>query len=156
MIALGHLANQWRPVLYTHDRFGHRVDEVRFHPAYHQLMAMAMEGGLHSSPWTDPGPGSHVSRAARYFLHTQLEAGHGCPVTMTFAAIPALRHQPELAELWEGAITARSYDFRNLPASEKTGLTVGMAMTEKQGGSDVRANTTRAHPLTAGGPGPHV
>jgi len=153
MMELGTLANLHRPMLYTHDSRGHRIDEVRFHPAYHELMALAIEGGLHSSPWTDPGPGAHVARAARYFLHSQLEAGHGCPITMTFAAVPALRHQPDLAGAWEGAVTARHYDHRNVPASQKHGLTVGMAMTEKQGGSDVRANTTVAHPLAGGGPG---
>jgi putative acyl-CoA dehydrogenase len=153
MIELGNQANRCKPELFTHDRYGHRINEVRFHPAYHQLMSMAIEGGLHGSPWSDPVPGAHVARAARYLLHAQLEAGHGCPVTMTFAAIPALRHQPDLAAVWEAKITAPSYDPRNITASAKTGLTVGMAMTEKQGGSDVRANTTRARSIGAGGPG---
>ena len=153
MIELGNQANRCKPELFTHDRFGHRINEVRFHPAYHQLMSMAIEGGLHASPWANPGPGAHVARAARYLMHAQLEAGHGCPVTMTFAAIPALRHQPELAAAWEPLITAGQYDPRNIPPQGKSGLTVGMAMTEKQGGSDVRANSTRARPLGEGGPG---
>jgi putative acyl-CoA dehydrogenase len=116
-------------------------------------MKTAIEHGLHSSPWTDPRPGAHVARAAHTYLHTQVEAGHGCPVTMTFAAIPSLRTTPALANAWEPRITARIYDPRNVPDTHKQGLTIGMAMTEKQGGSDVRANTTRAHPLGAEGPG---
>ncbi|MBX3602514.1 MAG: isovaleryl-CoA dehydrogenase [Rubrivivax sp.] len=150
---LGVLANHHPPELDTHDRFGRRIDLVRYHPAYHRLMHSAIEHGLHSSPWTDPGPGAHVARAAHEYLQTQVEAGHGCPVTMTFAAVPALRTTPELARLWEPRITARSYDPRNVPDAQKAGLTIGMAMTEKQGGSDVRANSTRAHPLGAEGPG---
>jgi putative acyl-CoA dehydrogenase len=152
-IELGVQANRNPPELDTHDRFGNRVDLVRFHPAYHALMTAAIENGLHSSPWTHPGPGAHVARAARFYLQTQVEAGHGCPVTMTFAAVPALRSTPELAHVWEPRITARVYDPRNVPAEQKQGLTIGMAMTEKQGGSDVRANTTRAFPLGAGGAG---
>jgi len=152
-LELGNLANRFQPELETHDRFGNRIDLVRFHPAYHALMTSAIESGLHSSPWTAAGAGAHVARAAKYYLHGQVEAGHGCPITMTFAVVPALRTQPDLAAQWEPLITARRYDPRNVPASEKSGLTVGMAMTEKQGGSDVRANTTRAYPLGAGGPG---
>jgi len=152
-LELGTLANRFPPELDTHDRFGNRVDLVRFHPAYHALMRTAIENGLHASPWSTPGPGAHVARAARCYLHGQVEAGHGCPVTMTFAVVPALRMQPDLAAQWEPLITARTYDPRNVPASEKRGITVGMAMTEKQGGSDVRANSTRAHPVGAGGPG---
>lgn len=150
---LGVLANRVPPELDTHDRFGNRVDLVRFHPAYHALMRSSIEHGIHSSHWTDPKPGAHVARAARFYLQTQVEAGHGCPITMTSAAIPSLRTTPALAALWEPRITARVYDPRNVPASEKQGLTVGMAMTEKQGGSDVRANTTRAFPVGAGGTG---
>ncbi|MBX3619014.1 MAG: isovaleryl-CoA dehydrogenase [Rhizobacter sp.] len=152
-IELGALANKHPPELDTHDRFGHRVDLVRFHPAYHALMKTSIEHGLHASPWTDPGPGAHVARAARFYMHTQIEAGHGCPVTMTFASIPTLRTTPGLAALWEPRITARDYDPRNIPDGAKQGLTIGMAMTEKQGGSDVRANTTQAHPLGQEGPG---
>jgi putative acyl-CoA dehydrogenase len=154
VLELGVLANQNPPVLDTHDRFGRRVDLVKFHPAYHQLMRSAIEHGLHSSPWTDPRPGAHVARAARYYLQNQVEAGHCCPVTMTFASVPALQTTPALAEAWLPKITARSYDPRNLPDGQKAGLTIGMAMTEKQGGSDVRANSTRAYPVAAAeGPG---
>ena len=113
-------------------------------------MKSAIENGLHSSPWTDPKPGAHVARAARFYMQSQIEAGHGCPITMTFASVAALRRQPDLAERWLPKITARHYDPRNIPADRKTGLTVGMAMTEKQGGSDVRANTTRAIPAGDG------
>jgi putative acyl-CoA dehydrogenase len=150
---LGQLANRYPPEFDTHDRFGNRVDLVRFHPSYHSLMRTAIEEGIHASPWTDPGPGAHVARAAKYYLQAQVEAGHGCPITMTFAAVPSLRTQPELARIWEPLITSRQYDQRNIPAMQKAGLTVGMAMTEKQGGSDVRANTTRAFPMGQGGPG---
>lgn len=149
----GHLANKHLPELETHDRFGNRTDLVKFHPAYHRCMGTAIEHGLHSAPWTDPRPGAHVARAAGNYLHTQVEAGHGCPITMTFAAIPALRLQPDLAALWEPKITARVYDPRNLPMEQKAGVTIGMAMTEKQGGSDVQANSTRAYPVGQGGPG---
>jgi putative acyl-CoA dehydrogenase len=152
-LELGTLANRFQPELETHDRFGNRVDLVRFHPAYHTLMTTAIEAGMHSSPWVDPRPGAHVARAAKTYLHSQVEAGHGCPVTMTFAVVPALRMQPDLAAKWEPLITARTYDPRNVPVEQKAGITVGMAMTEKQGGSDVRTNTTRAYPLGAGGPG---
>ncbi len=150
---LGMLANKHPPELDTHDRFGHRVDLVHYHPAYHALMKTAIEEGIHSSPWTDPKSGAHVARAARYYLHAQVEAGHGCPITMTFAVLPSLRLQPDLAALWEPKTTARVYDPGNVPSDRKQGVTMGMAMTEKQGGSDVRANTTRAIPLGAGGRG---
>ena len=127
---------------------------MKFPPAYHQLMRSAIEHGLHASPWAEPKPGAHVARSAAYYLQTQVEAGHGCPITMTFAAVPALRTTPALASVWLPKITARVYDPRNLPDAQKQGLTIGMAMTEKQGGSDVRANTTRAYPLgQAEGPG---
>jgi len=150
MLELGHLANKFPPEFDSHDRFGHRVDLVRFHPSYHQLMSRAIAEGLHSSPWTEPKPGAHVARAARFYMQSQIEAGHGCPITMTFASVAALRRQPDLAKAWLPKVTARSYDPRNIRAEEKSGLTVGMAMTEKQGGSDVRANTTRAIPQADG------
>lgn len=153
MIELGVAANAHPPELWTHDRYGHRVDEVRFHPAYHQLMRYAIEQGLHASPWSETRSGAQLVRAARYYLHTQVEAAHGCPITMTFAAIPALRHQPDLLARFAGKITSRVYDPRNCPDRDKAGLTVGMAMTEKQGGSDVRTNTTRAWPVDQPGPG---
>jgi len=152
-IDLGFKANANKPAFHTHDRFGHRIDEVEFHPAYHQLMTIAMEHGLHSSPWTQPGQGAHVARAAKYFMHSQVEAAHGCPITMTFAAIPSIRKQPELAKNWEQRILANHYDPRNVPDSQKTSVTIGMAMTEKQGGSDVRANSTKAFAVGAEGPG---
>ncbi len=152
-LELGNLANKFIPELDTHDRFGKRIDLVKFHPAYHQLMKTSIEHGLHASPWSAPVAGAHVVRAARSFLHGQVEAGHGCPITMTFACIPTLRQQLELARVWEPKITARVYDPRNLPIEQKQGITIGMAMTEKQGGSDVRSNSTRAYPLGVGGPG---
>jgi putative acyl-CoA dehydrogenase len=152
-IDLGFRANNNKPVFNTHDRFGHRIDEVDFHPSYHELMSIAFENGLHSSPWTNPGKGAHVTRAAKYYMHSQVEAAHCCPVTMTFAAIPSIRKQPELAALWESRVLANSYDARNVPDTEKSSVTIGMAMTEKQGGSDVRANSTLAYPIGSKGPG---
>jgi putative acyl-CoA dehydrogenase len=149
----GALANRNPPELDTHDRYGRRVDLVRFHPSYHALMKAAIEEGLHSSPWTEPGEGAHVARAARSYMQTEVEAGHGCPITMTFAATPCLKLQGDLAAQWLPKILSRVYDPRNVPVDEKQGVTIGMAMTEKQGGSDVRANTTRAFSLGAEGPG---
>ena len=116
-------------------------------------MKASIEDGLHSSPWTDPGEGAHVARAARSYIQSQVEAGHGCPITMTFAATPCLKLQPDLARQWLPKVHARIYDPRNVPAEQKQGVTIGMAMTEKQGGSDVRANTTRAIPIGAEGAG---
>ena len=152
-LELGQLANKFIPEFDTHDRFGNRIDLVKFHPSYHQLMKTSIENGLHASPWTLPRPGAHVARAARTYLHTQVEAGHGCPITMTFAAVPTLRLQPDLARVWEPKVTALVYDPRNVPVEQKQGVTIGMAMTEKQGGSDVRSNSTRAYPVGTGGPG---
>jgi putative acyl-CoA dehydrogenase len=153
IVELGFQANENRPQFYSHDREGRRIDEIRFHSAYHRLMQIAIEHGLHSSHWTDPKPGANVARAAKFYMQSQVEAGHGCPITMTSAAIPALRHQSDLFDRWAPGVLARSYDPRNVGADEKTGLTIGMAMTEKQGGSDVRSNTTVAHPVGTGGPG---
>lgn len=152
-IELGFQANENKPVLYTHDRYGNRIDEVRFHPAYHRLMQVSIEHGLHASHWSDPKPGAHVARAAKFYMQSQVEAAHCCPITMTSAVIPTLRQQPDIAARWEQKILAHQYDHRNVPAEQKAGVTFGMAMTEKQGGSDVRANTTRAYPLESGGPG---
>ena len=150
---LGIVANHVKPELETHDRFGNRIDQVNFHPAYHQLMKVAFEHGLHSSPWTSPGPGAQVARAARFYMQAQVEAGHGCPVSMSHAAVPALRATPEVAKIWEPKITACAYDQRNVPDRDKQALVVGMAMTEKQGGSDVRSNSTQAFPVGAEGEG---
>ena len=149
----GRLANENRPILRTHDRYGNRIDEVEFHPAWHQLMALGVENELHSLPWTSDEPSAHTARAALYMTAMQAEAGFACPITMTFAVVPALRAQPELAAEWEGLVTATSYDPRSVPAAEKGSAIAGMAMTEKQGGSDVRANTTVAIPLNGGGAG---
>jgi putative acyl-CoA dehydrogenase len=146
-LQLGEIANRCPPELDTHDRFGHRVDQVNFHPAYHELMRVAIEEGLHASHWSEPGPGANVARAARFYLQSQVEAGHGCPITMTSAVVPSLRTEPALARQWLPKILSRAYDPRNVPAGGKAGLTAGMAMTEKQGGSDVRANSTRAFPV---------
>jgi putative acyl-CoA dehydrogenase len=144
-IAWGGAADANPPVLRTHDRYGRRVDEVEFHPAWHRLLGTAVEHGLHAAPWRDPRPGAQVARAAGFYLWTQVEAGHGCPVSMTFAAVPALRAAaPELAETWEPRLTAFAYDPGLAPVAAKAGALCGMAMTEKQGGSDVRANTTTA------------
>jgi putative acyl-CoA dehydrogenase len=149
----GRQANENKPVLRTHDRYGNRIDEVEFHPAWHKLMAMGVEHELHSLPWTSEEPATHAARAALYMTAMQAEAGYACPITMTFAAVPALRAQPELAAEWEPLLTATSYDPRLVPAAEKGSAICGMAMTEKQGGSDVRANTTVARPLNGGGAG---
>jgi putative acyl-CoA dehydrogenase len=147
----GRLANENKPVLQTFDRYGHRIDEVEFHPAWHQLMRMGVEHELHSLPWTSEEPFAHTARAALYMTAMQAEAGFCCPITMTFAVVPALRAQPELAAEWEPLVTSTSYDPRLIPAAEKGSAIAGMAMTEKQGGSDVRANTTVARPLNGGG-----
>jgi putative acyl-CoA dehydrogenase len=149
----GPLANEHEPVLHTHDRYGNRIDEVEYHPAWHRLMEMGIGHELHSLPWTSDEPFAHTARAALYMTAIQAEAGFACPITMTFAVVPALRAQPELAEEWVPRVTSSEYDPRLIPAGEKRGATAGMAMTEKQGGSDVRANTTRATPINGGGPG---
>lgn len=147
----GHAANACPPVLHTHDRFGRRIDSVEFHPAWHWLMKTAVGYGLHAAPWREARPGAHLARAAGFFLWSQVEAGHGCPISMTYAAVPALRRQPDFAAQWEPLLTARFYDFGLRPPMQKKGLLCGMAMTEKQGGSDVRANTTRAVPDSGSG-----
>ncbi len=149
----GREANENPPKLKTHDRFGHRIDEVEFHPAWHELMEKGIGFGLHSAPWTDPQPGAHVARAAAFMCFSQAEAGVGCPISMTYSVIPALRKQPELAAEWEPRFMSKAYDGELRPAPDKPGAVCGMAMTEKQGGSDVRANTTTAQPLNGGGPG---
>ncbi|HET7445950.1 MAG TPA: acyl-CoA dehydrogenase family protein [Solirubrobacterales bacterium] len=150
---LGRLANENGPKLKTHDRYGNRVDEVEFHPAWHELLGKAVEFELHASPWEDPRPGAHVARGAAFMCMSQAEAGIGCPISMTYSVIPALRTQPELAAEWEPRFLSSAYDPRNAPAPDKSGALAGMGMTEKQGGSDVRANTTVARPVNGGGPG---
>ena len=150
---LARLANTELPVLRTHDRHGNRIDEVEFHPAYHELMAAALAAELPSLPWREPRAGAHVVRAALHILQNEVENGVACPIAMTFAGIPALRAQPEIAKEWEPLLTGTEYDKSWRPAQEKKSAQLGMAMTEKQGGSDVRANTTRAVPLGKGGPG---
>ena len=152
-IEQGRLANEHPPTLHTHDRYGHRIDEVTYHPSYHALMAKGVEHGLHAAPWVADQPGAHAGRAAKYVLWPQVESGTLCPLTMTYAVVPSLRAQPDLAAVWEPRVTGPTYDPAFVPAADKQGALFGMAMTEKQGGSDVRANTTRAVPLEDGGPG---
>ena len=149
-IEWGRLANTHSPVLHTHDRYGNRIDEVEYHPAYHELMNVAVGHGVHAAPWADPRPGAHVARAAKEFVWGHAEAGHLCPISMTYAVVPALRAAPELAALYEPLLTTSAYDPTTGPATTKRGLLAGMSMTEKQGGSDVRANTTRAAPSADG------
>ena len=144
--ALARQAHANPPVLRSHDAAGNRIDEVAFHPAWHALMGMGMAAGVHSLAWTEDRPGAHVARAALAFVMNQAENGVCCPLAMTFAAVPALRHQPDLADEWIPRITGAEYDARQVPPGDKTACTMGMAMTEKQGGSDVRANTTAAEP----------
>jgi putative acyl-CoA dehydrogenase len=141
----GFEANENKPVLHTHDRYGNRRDEVVFHPAWHNLMRTSVANRLHCLPWEKKAhEGAHVARAALMMLTAQNEAGHTCPVSMTFSAVAALRAEPDVAREWEPRILSATYDPRFAPAQEKSGVLLGMGMTEKQGGSDVRANTTRA------------
>jgi len=150
----GRLANENPPRLRTHDRYGHRVDEVEFHPSWHWLLERAVGFGLHGAPWApDAGPSAHARRAAAFYLWSQVEAGHGCPVSMTYAAVPALRGAPELAARYEPGLRSLCYDPGLREPSTKRGLLAGMSMTEKQGGSDVRANTTAAVPVSEDGDG---
>jgi putative acyl-CoA dehydrogenase len=155
-IAWGFQANANPPQLRAYDRAGERIDEVDFHPAWHALMALAVDHGLHALPWRERRPGAHVARAAMFLTMAQVEAGVGCPLSMTYSAVPALALEPELAAEWVPRLTSLVYDPRPLPAAQKKGALCGMAMTEKQGGSDLRANVTVARPLAAagrGGPG---
>jgi putative acyl-CoA dehydrogenase len=163
----GRLANENPPRLRTHDRFGERIDEVEFHPSWHELLRLSVAHGVHALSWTEPRPhsrpgadvlaggasrqGAQVARAVLFYLASQVEAGHGCPVSMTHAAVPALRAAaPDLAAAWEPLLTSREYDFGLRSAAEKRAALCGMAMTERQGGSDVRANTTAARPAGGG------
>jgi len=143
-------ANRHVPELKTHDRYGNRIDAVEYHPAYHELMALAFGAGLHSLTWTETRPGTWVARAALNYLWNQAENGVACPVTMSFAAVRVLRTDPGLAAEWEPKLLASDYDPRPLPISSKRAVTIGMAMTERQGGSDLRANSTQAAPLGGG------
>src|ERR1700692_4286461 len=145
----GELAQRNRPIMHTHDSTGHRVDEVEFDPAYHELMHAAIAHGMHAAPWADDRPGAHVVRAAKTSAWT-VEPGHVCPISMTYAVVPALRYNPELAAVYEPLLTSREYDPELKLATTKAGITAGMSMTEKQGGSDVRAGTTQATPNADG------
>jgi putative acyl-CoA dehydrogenase len=144
----GRLANENPPTLHTHDRYGNRIDEVEFHPSWHRLLGKGVSAGL-TAAWSRPG--GHVRRAAAFLVWSQVESGHGCPLSMTHAAVPALRAEPELAAFWEPLLTSQIYEAELRPAAQKPGVLFGMGMTEKQGGSDVRANTTRATRLAAAG-----
>ena len=152
--ALADAANRNPPTLHTHDRRGERVDEVAFHPAWHALMQLATSAGEHCAPWQAPGPGAQVARAAMYYLHAQVENGTQCPLTMTFASVPVLaRHASQTvpdATRWLSRVLTSGYDPRALPIAQKRAALIGMGMTERQGGSDVRANTTRAEPDAGG------
>ncbi|HUR86838.1 MAG TPA: acyl-CoA dehydrogenase family protein [Solirubrobacteraceae bacterium] len=150
-IGWGFEANENPPKLKTFDRYGHRIDEVEFHRAWHDLMALAVSHELHCLPWTSGEDGAHVARTAMYLTAAQAEGGFACPITMTFAAVPALRVQPEVAAVWEPRLTATTYEPSLAPSGGKASALCGMAMTEKQGGSDVRANTTRAVALDGDG-----
>jgi putative acyl-CoA dehydrogenase len=146
MLTHARLANVHTPVLHSHDRFGRRMDQVEFHPSYHELMKLSVGAGLHGTPWTGEGTSPHVLRAAGFMLFTELEPSTLCPISMTYAATPALRGNAAIHADWAPQLTSRSYDPALKLFSEKTGVTMGMGMTEKQGGSDVRANTTQAVP----------
>lgn len=148
---LADAANRYPPELRTFDRYGHRIDEVAYHPAYHELMTLAKAHEVHSIAWTAHQRGGHLAHFALEYLLAQAEPGVCCPITMTYAAIPTLRKAPDIAAAWEARILSAAYDPNFVPAAEKRGATVGMALTEKQGGSDLRANATRAEPLSADG-----
>jgi putative acyl-CoA dehydrogenase len=152
-LALGAVANRDTPRLHATDRYGRRSDWVEFHPAYHALMALQVAQGIHASPWSEPRRGAHVHRAAGLYMSGQVEAGTSCPLSMTYASIPVVRQAAAQIQAWLPAITSRRYDPAHRPVGEKTGALIGMGMTEKQGGSDVRSNTSRADPLGPSGPG---
>ena len=152
-IEAGFAANTNPPRLLSFDRYGNRRDEVEFHPAYHAMLGLAVEHGLHCSPWAEPKPGAHVARAAGTYMLTQVESGVYCPIAMTYGCVPTLRREAGIAADWLPRVFSRSYDRGFRPLAQKTGALLGMGMTEKQGGSDLRANTTRAEPVDEGGPG---
>jgi putative acyl-CoA dehydrogenase len=141
---LANLANRYVPVLRTFDRFGNRIDEVEFHPAWHTLLENCVTHGMHSSPWSDPRSGAHVARAAAFLMQAEIECGVQCPISMTYGSVPTIGKHHEISQLWLPKILTRNYDRNFLPIKKKTGALIGMGMTEKQGGSDVRANTTKA------------
>jgi putative acyl-CoA dehydrogenase len=147
----GMLANRFEPELAPFDRYGNRVDEVRFHPSWHWLMERGVGFGLGASPWTSEEPHAHVRRAAGFLAWSQTEPGHGCPISMTYAAVPALRADDALAKEWTPRLASTAYDFGVRPAADKRGALAGMGMTEKQGGSDVRTNVTQARPTRVHG-----
>ncbi|MBD2859176.1 acyl-CoA dehydrogenase family protein [Spongiibacter sp. KMU-158] len=153
VIGWGFDANEFKPQFDSHDRYGNRADQVRFHPAYHELMAMGLKQGIHALPWEGNTRSANVVRAAYSYMQTQVEPGHGCPLTMTFAAVPTIRLTPSVAKEWLPRILARDYQPENKLWQQKSAVTIGMGMTEKQGGSDVRANTTRAVAIEGRGPG---
>src|SRR5512140_3800352 len=149
-IQLGFAANENTPTLRTLDRYGHRLDEVEFHPAWHDLLGIALRAGVQSSAWAKPQAGAHVTRAAGFYLLNQIESGVCCPLAMTYGSVPTLRRAPAIAAEWLPRIFARDYDRRFRPAKDKTAALIGMGMTENQGGSDLRTNTTRAEPAGDG------
>jgi putative acyl-CoA dehydrogenase len=153
ILQLGDMANRHPPELMTHDRCGYRTDVVSFHPSWHLLLALLRREGLHALPWMTPRPGAHVARAAGYYMHAQIEAGSLCPTTMTFAAIPVLQKEPKLFALLQDKLYSLEHDPRDLPIVDKDSILIGMGMTEKQGGSDVRSNATTARPDGLGGRG---
>jgi putative acyl-CoA dehydrogenase len=146
----GRLANVYPPQLKLFDRYGNRRDEVEFHPSWHECLGWLKRNGCDTGPWADPKPGAHVARAAAYVMFAEIEDGSLCPTTMTYGAVPVLKHVPEIAREWMPKMLSRDYDSRFIPAPQKNGVLIGMGLTEKQGGSDVRANTTRAEPMQDG------
>ncbi len=153
VLHLGDLANRHLPVFNTHDRFGNRIDSVEFHPSWHELLRLLRKEGLHALPWMQPKPGAHVARAAGYFMQAQIEAGSLCPTTMTFASIPVLANEPKLFAELQSKLFSFEHDPRDVPIARKRSILIGMGMTEKQGGSDVRSNSTTAHPANGEGRG---
>src|SRR5215831_4713371 len=153
MFRLGDAANRNPPQLRAYDRSGVRLDAAEFHPAWHELMRRLVAEGLHTGPWAQPRPGAHVARAAGYMMWAEVENGTQCPATMSYGAVPALARQGEMFAPWLRLLLSRDYDAAFVPAAEKRGALIGMGMTERQGGSDVRTNTTHARPVNGGGPG---
>jgi putative acyl-CoA dehydrogenase len=153
ILHLGELANRHLPELNTHDRFGNRIDAVDFHPSWHALLSSLRKEGLHALPWMQPRAGAHAARAAGYFMQSQVEAGALCPTTMTFASIPILANEPKLFSELQSKLFSTEHDPRDLPISQKRSVLIGMGMTEKQGGSDVRTNSTIARAMNGEGRG---